>query len=101
MLGGTLGFGVSQLTIVAEVKSSSVTLNHTIQSNREVHERLMAELEAERKRTDARIFEVVGQVREQMSVNRSIVDQNRELISQNKEMIALLRTTLSLKDFPP
>ena len=38
-------------------------------------------LKEERQRTDNRIYEVTGLMKEQLAVHRALVDQNRELIS--------------------
>ena len=79
LLCGSLGFGLSQLTVASEVK---------------VHGRDIAVLHEtvkdERARTDARIFELAALMKAQLGLQQALVDQNKELIS-------LVRVHLGIK----
>jgi len=79
LLCGSLGFGLSQLTIVSDVRVHQVEILN-----------LQKSFQEERKRTDDRIFEMVGQMKEQIRVNTQIVQQNQALISQNERFISIL-----------
>lgn len=79
LLCGSLGFGLSQLTIASDVRVHSTQILNLRESFLE-----------ERQRTDARIFEMVAQMKEQIKVNVTIIQQSQQLISQNDRTIALL-----------
>lgn len=70
ILGGSLGFGLSQLTVTGEVKVHSVQLLA-----------LQEGFRLEQARTDARIFEVIKLVKENMELSHQLIDENRELIA--------------------
>ncbi len=89
LLCGSLGFGVSQLTIAAEVRV------HTTEIANVKH--AFAE---ERTRTDARIFELVNQIKEQLRLNAQIVSQNQQLIAQNERYLSLLTDHLPQRKTP-
>ncbi len=79
LLCGSLGFGVSQLTIVGEVRVHSVEL-----------ERMRAQMATESSRTDARIIEVLSQIKEQAKLSQAILETTRQVIQQNERFITFL-----------
>lgn len=79
LLCGSLGFGVSQLTIVGEVRVHSVEL-----------ERMRAQMATESSRTDARIIEVLSQIKEQAKLSQAILETTRQVIQQNERFITYL-----------
>jgi len=79
LLCGSLGFGVSQLTIVGEVRVHSVEL-----------ERMRAQMATESSRTDARIIEVLSQIKEQAKLSQGILETTRQVIQQNERFITYL-----------
>lgn len=79
LLCGALGFGVSQLVIVAEVKKSSLRI-----SQAEKHiEILQAQMDRERDRVDDRI--------------RMLVEVVNKVLDQGKELLMALRLQNNLR----
>lgn len=70
LLCGSLGFGLSQLTVASEVKVHSNEISN-----------ILAMMKEERARTDARIFELVALLKENIGFNRTLIDQNREFLA--------------------
>jgi len=79
LLCGSLGFGLSQLTIAGDVRVHAVEISG-----------LKASFMDERRRTDERVAEILDQMKQQISVTTAILQSNQQLVMQNDRFISLL-----------
>lgn len=90
LLCGSLGFGVSQLTIVGDVRAHSVELTQIRNS-----------LSEERRRTDDRIFELVGQMKDHLKLGTAILQNTESIIHQNERFLTFLSAQAKLPSTNP
>ena len=86
LLCGSLGFGLSQLTIATTVRAHDVEISN-----------LRTAFKEERERTDARIFQLVEQIKEQNRMNSALLSHAQSLIVQNERVLSLLAAHLGIK----
>ncbi len=76
-LSSSIGFGVSQMTVIKDVTRNSADIAYLQKGDAEEHQR-----------TDNRINEIVGQMKEQLKLNSEIIDlvkvQNQLLSRERK-----------------
>lgn len=81
VFGAALGLSVSYFTGAADLREQGVEIRHMRDA---MFPQLRKDLEGERNRTDARIFEVAGLV-------KTVLDMNKEREKTTQELIHLLR----------
>ncbi len=92
IFGAGLGFGGTTIALIPQLTRNTQDIisvrenaNYTRIISQENTVAIRLELENERKRNDARVFEVVGLMKELLATNRELMTQNRETMAALRE----------------
>ncbi len=92
IFGAGLGFGGTTLALIPQLTRNTQDIimvrenaNYARVYAQESNTSIRAEMENERKRNDARVFEVVGLMKELLATNRELMSQNRETMAALRE----------------
>lgn len=92
VFGAGLGFGGTTLALIPQLTRNTQDIitvrenaNYARTYTQENVTAIRVEMENERKRNDARVFEVVALMKELLSTNRELMTQNRETMAALRE----------------